>query len=502
MITLSKITHRSEQRIRIDFAYDNATKALVKQVPDCLWSKTQKCFHAPYRIEIYQKLQQLFGEKLFLKQEDKPFKLADNHLPESTKPLPEKEQTLQQSNTNRENPVRTDGNTVIFFTPMLYDKTERIAFTGNVTYKTGTEVLKKLPEAKWDAANRFWHIPLTMQAYENAVKAMGQNLTPQTDLLKAYLNRRKLLEKGSPIPLSAETLAQQSFRYAGISTVNLTALQAFTTHLMAKAYSQSTQKTYRNEFVQFLKWLKDKPVNEVSPKELMGYMAWVLEVEKLTENTAHSRLNALKFYFEALLKRERFFYEIPRPKKPIQLPKLLNEDELARLFNALTNKKHKAMLFTVYSAGLRVSEVSKLKLADIDSKRMQILVEAAKGKKDRYVNLSPILRNYISISLPRPKVFLFESELSGTAYPARTIQTIFSRAKERAGILKEVGIHSLRHSFATHLLDKGVDIRYIKDLLGHFNIKTTERYLHVSKQRLVNIESPLDDLLKGGQVEW
>lgn len=214
----------------------------------------------------------------------------------------------------------------------------------------------------------------------------------------------------------------------------------------------------------------------------------------------------MKFYFEGLLKRDRFFYEIPRPKKPIQLPKLLNEDELARLFNALTNKKHKAMLFTVYSAGLRVSEVANLKLSDIDSKRMQILVEAGKGKKDRYVNLSPILldilRQYIRIYLPRPKVFLFESGQSGTCYPTRTIQTIFSRAKERAGILKEVGIHSLRHSFATHLLDKGVDIRYIKDLLGHFNIKTTERNLHVSKQRLVNIESPLDDLWKGGQVEW
>ncbi len=506
MVTLSQITHRSERRIRIDFAFDNAVINLVKQVPGCLWSKTLKCFHVPYRVENYQKLQQLFGDRLVFKEKEQPFPPSGNLLPESTKTIFEKVQTNQESNIKGENTTPVYGNTVIIFNPVLIDKTERIAFTGNVNYKTGIELLKKLPDAKWDAQNRFWHIPLTMEAYENAVKAMGQNVTPQIDLLKAYLNRRKLLEKGTPIPLSAETLAQQSFRYSGISTENLTALQAFTTHLMAKAYSQSTQKTYRNEFVQFLKWLKDKPVNDVTPGELMGYMAWVLEVEKLTENTAHSRLNALKFYFEGLLKRDRFFYEIPRPKKPIQLPKLLNEDELARLFNALTNKKHKAMLFTVYSAGLRVSEVANLKLSDIDSKRMQILVEAGKGKKDRYVNLSPILldilRQYIRIYLPRPQVFLFESGQSGTCYPTRTIQTIFSRAKERAGILKEVGIHSLRHSFATHLLDKGVDIRYIKDLLGHFNIKTTERYLHVSKQRLVNIESPLDDLWKGGQVEW
>jgi site-specific recombinase XerD len=214
----------------------------------------------------------------------------------------------------------------------------------------------------------------------------------------------------------------------------------------------------------------------------------------------------VKFYYEQILKREKIFVDIPRPKKPLLLPKLLNEEELRRLFNALTNKKHKAMLFTAYSAGLRVSEIVKLKLSHIDSKRMQIFIERAKGKKDRYVNLSPvlldILRKYISQYVPKPKEYLFESENTMSAYPVRTVQQIFSNAKYKAGIRKEVGIHSLRHSFATHLLDKGTDIRYIKDLLGHFNIKTTERYLHVSKQKLVNIVSPLDDLIRNEGIEW
>jgi integrase/recombinase XerD len=188
------------------------------------------------------------------------------------------------------------------------------------------------------------------------------------------------------------------------------------------------------------------------------------------------------------------------------LPKILSEDELARLFNALNNLKHKAMLFTAYSAGLRVSEIAALKIQHIDSGRMQIFVENAKGKKDRYVNLSPvlldILRAYIKNYKPKPKKYLFESEQTGTVYPTRTIQKIFQTAKDKAGIKKEVGVHSLRHSFATHLLEKGTDIRYIKDLLGHFNIKTTERYLHVSKKALINIESPLDDLWRSGKVEW
>ena len=193
-------------------------------------------------------------------------------------------------------------------------------------------------------------------------------------------------------------------------------------------------------------------------------------------------------------------------KKPLLLPKVLNEDEIGRLFRALINKKHKAMLFTIYSAGLRVSELVHLKMKDIDSGRMQIRIEQAKGKKDRYVGLSPvlldILRNYLKTYKPRPKIFLFESEQTFTAYPIRTVQKIFTEAKNKAGINKAVGVHALRHSFATHLLEKGTDIHYIKELLGHFDIKTTERYLHVSKKQLVNIISPLDDLWQRGKVEW
>ena len=164
------------------------------------------------------------------------------------------------------------------------------------------------------------------------------------------------------------------------------------------------------------------------------------------------------------------------------------------------------MLFTAYSAGLRVSEIVNLKIADVDSSRMQLFIARAKGKKDRYVNLSPvvldILRNYMKDYRPKPAIYLFESDQTRDAYPTRTVQQIFTNAKNKAGIKKEVGVHSLRHSFATHLLDKGTDIRYIKDLLGHFNIKTTERYLHVSKQQLVNIVSPFDDLWKNEQIDW
>jgi site-specific recombinase XerD len=260
------------------------------------------------------------------------------------------------------------------------------------------------------------------------------------------------------------------------------------------------------EMTQLLLTLKKFPADELTPEHLKRYLVYCFEKLRLTENGLHSRINAMKFYYEQVLGREKFFWDIPRPKKPLLLPRILSEEELGRLFKALSNLKHKAMLFTVYSGGLRVSELAALKIKDIDSGRMQIFIEKAKGKKDRYVNLSPILldilRSYLKKYKPKPVQFLFESEQTGTAYPIRTIQKIFEDAKLKAGISKRMGIHSLRHSFATHLLEKGTDIRYIKDILGHFDIRTTERYLHVSKKDLVNIASPLDDLWRKGKVNW
>lgn len=346
--------------------------------------------------------------------------------------------------------------------------------------------MKKATDAKWSNTFKCWLIPDTE---ENRIKC-------------------KLPLQSSPAAIKTEQREENATGKAVLLRLNENnkeQLQCFLQHLHLKAYSASTIRTYRNEFSQLLYVLGNIQVQDLKPEHLQRYLLWCLS-RGLTEHTIHSRINALKFYFEQVLHREKFFFEIPRPKKPLQLPKLLNEDELRRLFNALSNKKHKAMLFTCYSAGLRVSEIVNLKIAHIDSGRMQIFIERSKGKKDRYVNLSPllldILRSYLKEYRPRPKIFLFESEQTGTSYPARTIQQIFSTAKNKAGIRKEAGIHSLRHSFATHLLDKGTDIKYIKELLGHFNIKTTERYLHVSKQKLVNIISPLDDLFRNKEIEW
>jgi integrase/recombinase XerD len=372
------------------------------------------------------------------------------------------------------------------------------------------KLARKLPNVKWSQTNTSWYVPLKRENYYAILASFRKFANIDDTELMAHFGKDSKLDSSagkfesqekivSPTPPSTPSKGR-------IHAINENAIPALQRHLRLKAYSESTMRTYIAELTQFLQAIKGVSAESFTSERIKDYLSYCFYHLKLSENTMHSRINALKFYFEQVLKKEKFFFEIPRPKKPMQLPKLLNETELARLFNALSNKKHKAMLFTAYSAGLRVSEIVNLKLADIDSKRMQIFVQRAKGKKDRYVNLSPvlldILRKYIKEYSPRPKLYLFESEQTGTAYPTRTVQQIFGNAKTKAGIQKEIGVHSLRHSFATHLLEKGTDIRYIKDLLGHFNIKTTERYLHVSKKQLVNIVSPFDDLWRTENLVW
>lgn len=374
-----------------------------------------------------------------------------------------------------------------------------------------TTALRKGTNAKWSRTHRCWYLVASAEVLAGIKNAFSG---------VAEVDERALPRWGewpAEPPMPAPAMQQRGidprderpkrFYPSGqIFPVNRHVLPAMRQELILRGYSSSTRKTYINEVSVFLVTIKNVPADTLPPQRIRDYLQYCLEQLKLSENTLHSRINGLKFYYEKVLKREKFFFEIPRPKKPLQVPKLLNQQELERLFNALKNRKHKALLFTTYSAGLRVSEVVNLCLSDIDRGRMQLLIRNAKGKKDRCVNLSPVLldvlEKYYQMENPKPKVYLFESGQTGGPYPARTVQQIFTNAKELAGISKNVGIHSLRHSFATHLLDKGVDIRFIKDLLGHFNIRTTERYLHVSKNKLVNIVSPFDDLWKSHNIDW
>jgi site-specific recombinase XerD len=280
-----------------------------------------------------------------------------------------------------------------------------------------------------------------------------------------------------------------------ISDVNQPALDALREKLLLKSYSRNTQRTYYYEFAQLLYVLKNHPVNELTPERLKDYFLYCVEKLKITESQMQSRINAVKFYFEQVLGREKIFFDIPRPKMPSQLPKHISHRDIKKLFSAVENEKHALILKLCYGMGLRVSEIVNLKIADIDSGNMQVLIARAKGKKDRYVNLPESiledLRSYFRGY--RPKKYLFEGR-NGGKYNIRSVQKVFENTLKKAKINKKTGIHGLRHSFATHLLEKGTDISYIQNLLGHNDVKTTLIYAQVAQKDLKKIKSPLDDL--------
>lgn len=324
------------------------------------------------------------------------------------------------------------------------------------------DLKQKVKYARWSSSKKMWHLP-------DLPAVRKQFNLPQENIISKKINK--------------------------INPVNQEALQAFIQQLELKAYSENTVRLYVAEFMHLLQLINNYSVKNLTPKKLKDYFLYCVNNLNMKERKMNGKINAIKFYFEQVLHQPKMFFDIPRPKKPITLPKMLSVNEIKSIFSVVTNQKHLLILKLCYGMGLRVSEVVNLKISDIDSDRMQVLVEAAKGKKDRYVNLPEtvltLLRNYYKIY--RPKNWLFEGQYGGQ-YSIRSVQAVFKNAMKKAGINKQIGIHGLRHSYATHLLESGADLRFIQELLGHHNIKTTQIYTHVSKQSVKNIKSPLDTI--------
>jgi integrase/recombinase XerD len=349
--------------------------------------------------------------------------------------------------------------------------------------------IKKVPGVKWSKTLNGWTIPDTPENRKICgLENVNKEPVKKDTLIKLPTQTRRVAGSNTPTGKTYES---------HISDINKGQLQKFLQQLTLKAYSPSTIRTYKNEFEQLLQAIGKYPVQNLQPDDLKRYLLKCMD-NGLKENTMHSRLNALKFYYEQVLQREKFFWEIPRPKKQTQLPNFFNQDEIAAIINSVQNKKHKVMLMLAYSGGLRVSEVVSLKTYQIDSSRMTIFINQAKGKKDRIVTLSPVLlvmlREYARTYKPAKNGYLFEGSASGTSYSTRSLQEVIQAAKKKAGVMKPGSIHSLRHSFATHLIEKGTDVTMIQKLLGHNDLKTTLRYLHTSNKDLMKIISPLDDL--------
>lgn len=270
----------------------------------------------------------------------------------------------------------------------------------------------------------------------------------------------------------------------------------YTDALMLRQYSWNTIKNYRFALKEYCEAFENKHPDRISPDEAKQWLTKQVK-EGWSEASLVTMICALRFYYIQIQRRKDWEFYLPFPRRAETLPKVLNLSEVQALFDAIDNLKHKMMLLMGYAAGLRVSEVVSMRLKDIDSQRMVIHIKAAKGKKDRCVMLSEVLlenlRKYYEAY--KPKEWLFEGQ-NYDYYSTRSVQIIFQRAKQKAGIQKEVSFHALRHSFATHLHEAGTDIRIIQELLGHNSSKTTERYTQVSNRTIQRVKSPLDTLMK------
>ena len=525
-----KIEYKGEKRIKIDFPYNQEIASRLKQIGDSKWSRSHKSWHIPYTQEAFNQLKSLFPDIEYpLKKNELEIsktKPHENSASEGEKnvsmhftgkriilKLPKNEKDIQLIRTL--NYSRWDKNQFCWIVPdyrenatilkeyfnnrikeitiespqsgetkikqtktdLLVIKTNagslRIIFSFN---KELTNEIRKFPYHNWNAENRWWTIPFA-DKFVNELKQLAE-----INQLNFIFEEENVGSKQSRI----SKYDIPNYRYCP---------DEFMEKLKELRYSEQTIKSYKTLFEEFINYYHKSELGKIDEMMIKAYLRYLVTERKISTSYQNQAINAIKFYYERILGGQRKVYYIDRPRREKNLPSVLSEEEVISLLNSIENIKHKAILMTIYSAGLRISELINLKISDIDSKRMQMRVVQGKGKKDRYTLLSTIALEVLRIYFRehKPKTWLFEGQ-KGEQYSARSIQNILKTAVVKTGIKKPVTVHTLRHSFATHLLENGTDLRYIQNLLGHESSKTTEIYTHITTKGFDQIKSPLDKL--------
>ncbi len=541
----SQIVHNGEKRIKIDFQYNTEIGLQINKIEGAKWSKTHRAWHIPYTKTAFELLKELFPDIEY------PQKISENKLQQSDVSPPTNEPSEKNNQTTY---LKISGVSIMvfgkriavklpkndfdtqFILSLRYSKwdakqycwvipnygkslellksyfkdriTELVIHEGieinsgtNAERKIGKndlliiktksgrlklifginkeliKTIKSIPYFTWNAENKCWSIPFA-EKFLNEIKTLA-----------TFLSLNVLYEEEEKD--ESKTLRVSKFDIPNYKECP----EEFILKLKELRYSERTILVYSSSFEEFVNYYNTTPLEAIDESMITDYLRYLVIERKISSSYQNQAINAIKFYYERVLGGPQKVYLIDRPREEKTLPIVMNEKEVAALFNATKNIKHKAILMLGYSAGLRLSELVNVKLKDIDSERMQIRIAQAKGKKDRYSILSPklldILRTYFTSY--KPKVWLFEGQ-TGDQYSPRSIQLIMHESANKAGIKKKISVHTLRHSFATHLLEGGTDLRYIQSLLGHDSSKTTEIYTHITTKGFDQIKSPLDKL--------
>lgn len=336
--------------------------------------------------------------------------------------------------------------------------------------------IKKIGDTRWSNTIKSWYIPLEkfdLNKLFNIIHPIAyidySGLSIEGDI-KSTFPKRILKEK-------------------------VTIPKEYLDKLDQRRYSESTKNTYKNYFEDFIRYFKGEDLPEITLDQINEYILELIRKKKISGSQQNQRINSIKFYYEKVLGFDKVEYNIDRPKLRKSLPNTLSREEIRNMIDLTENIKHKSIISLLYSAGLRRSELTNLKITDIHSGSMQIKIRDTKGNKDRYVGLSIKLLNQLReyFSKYKPQEWLFEGP-DRRQYRPESVLNVVKAAAKRAKIKRNITSHMLRHSFATHHLENGTDLRYIQEFLGHNSSKTTEIYTHVAKTDISKFKNPLDKL--------
>ena len=458
--------------MKLEFAYSNSIAGKIKTIKKAAWSQTNRAWLIPYTADAMEELTKMFPEVVL------PDKMP-NLIEPSVKAVQSVEASVNQNlYIAIEQPMQTPGEISI----EISQKQLAVKITKN---EADIAFLRSFRYAKWDNHLYRWIIPNyrnNLELLENYFSGRNystKNSTAHVELLKSGIDEPEITTK--LLPLDKESIKQ---------------IEVFREWMEHKRYSDSTVNTYTNAISVFLRFIKPKTSAGVTNDDMVRFVHSYMIPRKLSLSYQNQAVNAARLFFKTIEGSKLITEQIERPRREHKLPNVLSKDEISVILKSLKNPKHSTMLSLIYACGLRRSELLNLKPENIDSKRHLILILNAKGKKDRVIPISDkvitMLREYYIKY--RPVVWLFEGQTTGEQYSETSLQKVLKNALKTAGITKPVSIHWLRHSYATHLLESGTDLRYIQELLGHKSSKTTEIYTHVTEKSLLKISSPFDDL--------
>lgn len=359
---------------------------------------------------------------------------------------------------------------VIFLEPLKLGTKTCIAIKGKLNSQA-EDLIRGFQGSQFNSRHGCWTLPFTKATVSDLLQKISK-----VQLVATKASMDKLMqeeEKARPLELP----------------------EGYHEQLIRVRYSPATVRTYESQFRAFLEYIKPETIEAISDGLIKQYLEYIITKRRVSVSTQNTAINAIKFYLEKVKGGDRKTYYVDRPIKEHLLPRVLSQEEVKAMIEVTGNPKHRSMIILLYSSGLRLSELLNLRWRDFDIERKQLFVSKGKGSKDRVTLLSDealvFIRHYRAVY--KPGEFLFEGP-GGVQYSPRSVNKIVHRAAQLAGIKKVVTPHTLRHSFATHLLEQGVDIRYIQVLMGHESSKTTERYTHVTTRGFSMIKSPLDSL--------